>query len=221
MTQSRESQLREQLCFIGAQMHRFQLVDGASGNISARLDSERILITPSGVSKGFMKPENLIIIDLEGRQLDDNPRQPSTETPMHLEAFRKRPDVGGVIHAHPPHAVALTVAGLSLHTYTLPEVVLLLGEVPITPYATPSSTENRDAISEIIESNNALLLAYHGSLTVGADPWEAYLRLENLEYAAKLTHLIRQLGGGAPLPPHQLEKLVAMRSGYKLAGYQG
>ncbi|MFP4323751.1 MAG: class II aldolase/adducin family protein [Anaerolineales bacterium] len=221
-----ETTLREQICEIGRQMHRFQFADGTSGNISARLPDGTILMTPSGLAKGFMYPEQLIIVDTDGNRLDEpTPANadlhPTSESLMHLEAYKKRPDVGGVIHAHPPHAVALTIAGLSPQTYTLPETLLLMGEVPVTPYATPASAENRDAITDLIEDHDAILLAYHGSLTVGADVWKAYMVLETLEHAAHIITLVHALGGGPDLPPEQLDKLRALGKGYNVVNPAG
>ncbi|MBZ0306919.1 MAG: class II aldolase/adducin family protein [Anaerolineae bacterium] len=208
-----ENDLREQICQIGELMHRFQYVDGAAGNISARLDEQRILTTPSGLAKGFMRPDQLLVVDLAGNPLSAaNDLKPTSEILMHLEVYKKRPDVGGVVHAHPPHAVALTIAGIPLNYYTIPEAVVFLGDIPTTPYATPSSFENRDAIANLIGRHQALMLAYHGSLTVGKTIWEAYLRLSCLEHTARITFLTQQLGGGNPLPPEQLQKLVAQRS---------
>ncbi len=208
-----ENDLREQICQIGELMHRFQYVDGAAGNISARLDEQRILTTPSGLAKGFMHPDQLLVVDLAGNLLSAaNGLKPTSEILMHLEVYKKRPDVGGVVHAHPPHAVALTIAGIPLNCYTIPEAVVFLGDIPTTPYATPSSFENRDAIANLIGRHQALMLAYHGSLTVGKTVWEAYLRLSCLEHTARITFLTQQLGGGAPLPPEQLQKLTAQRS---------
>lgn len=208
-----ENDLREQICQIGELMHRFQYVDGAAGNISARLDEQRILTTPSGLAKGFMHPDQLLVVDLAGNLLSAaNGLKPTSEILMHLEVYQKRPDVGGVVHAHPPHAVALTIAGIPLNCYTIPEAVVFLGDIPTTPYATPSSFENRDAIATLIGRHQALMLAYHGSLTVGKTVWEAYLRLSCLEHTARITFLTQQLGGGSPLPPEQLQKLVAQRS---------
>jgi L-fuculose-phosphate aldolase len=216
-----EQQLREQICQIGRLMHQFGFVEGASGNISARLDAERILVTPSGLAKGFMQPEQLIIVDMEGRKIEetagDAHLRPTSELPMHLEAYHKRSDVNGVVHAHPPHAVALSIAGISMETPMIPEMVIMMGAIPTTPYATPSSTENRDAIAAVIERHDAILLAYHGSLTVGKDVWLAYLRLESMEHVAKILFMVHQLGGGKPLPPEQVEKLLALRRQFGLA----
>lgn len=207
-----EQQLREKICQIGELMHRFQYIDGLAGNISARLDTHHILTTPSGLAKGFMQPSQLLVVDLEGNQVSaDNGYKPTSEILMHLEVYKKRRDVGGVVHAHPPHAIALTIAGIPLNRYTIPEGVVFLGDVPTTPYSTPSSIENRDAISSLIESHDTIMLAYHGSLTVGKDVWEAYLRLTSVEHTAKITYMVHTLGSGNPLPPDQLQKLYAQR----------
>jgi len=207
-----EKALRKQICRIGKLMHRAHLVDGAAGNISARLDDDRILLTPSGLAKGFMHPDQLLILNLNGEVLEAPAGlKPSTETPMHLEVYRQRPDVGGVVHAHPPFAVALTIAGVSMQEYTIPEAIILLGEIPTAHYATPATDEDRTAIMDLVKDHDAMLLAYHGSLTVGADVWGAYLRLETLEHNAHLTYLVRQLGGGKALTPEQIEKLLELR----------
>ena len=138
-------------------------------------------------------------------------RKPTSELAMHLEAFKRRPDVGGVVHAHPITAVALSIANVSLAECVIPEAIVFLGLVPTTPYATPSSDENRRAISEVIVSHDALVLQYHGSLTVGRDVMEAYFRLETLEHTAKIIALSKLMGGGPPLPPEQVTKLIATR----------
>lgn len=216
-----ETQLRQQICEIGRQMHRFQLVDGSAGNISARLDSGSILITPSGLSKGLMQPDQVLMVDLDGYIIGSDSEatrhlKPSTETPMHLEVYKRRSDVNGVVHAHPAYATALTMAGLNLQRYTIPEAIILLGEIPNAPYATPATAEDREAVSGLIVNHDALMLSYHGSLTVGQDVWEAYARLETLEHTARLTYLVHQLGGGQPLKPEQITKLLDLRQKFGL-----
>jgi L-fuculose-phosphate aldolase len=137
--------------------------------------------------------------------------QPTSEVRMHLEAYRQRPDIGGVVHAHPPITVALSIAGVSLADCMLPEVIVTLGLVPTTEYATPASAENVRAIRDLIANHDGMILQRHGTLTVGRDPWEAYLRLECLEQVARITLVLQQLGRGEPLPPEQVEKLLAQR----------
>jgi L-fuculose-phosphate aldolase len=137
--------------------------------------------------------------------------RPTSELLMHLEAYRRRPDVHGVVHAHPITAVALSIADISLAECVVPEAVVVLGLVPTTPYANPSSEENQRAIADVIVSHDAVVLRYHGTLTVGADVNEAYLRLETLEHTAKIIALTKLLGGGPALPPEQVVKLLDAR----------
>lgn len=221
-----ESELREQICLVGQLMHRNQYIDGASGNISARLGPDRILTTPSGLAKGFMSPDELIIVNMEGERVGaitpaNKHLRPTSELTMHLECYRQRPDVQGVVHAHPPTAIALTIAGYDFGQCLIPEMVVTLGIIPTTPYATPSSPENCDAISRLILEHDAIMLAYHGSLTVATNVWDAYMRLESLEHAAKILYMVQQLGGPKrSISPDQVEKLIAIREklGYARPG---
>jgi L-fuculose-phosphate aldolase len=216
-----DQQLREQLCHIGELMHRLGLIDGASGNITARLDDEdgeaRILATPSGLAKGFMQPSQLIVVNMDGERVDEPTPynahlRPTSELSMHLECYRQRPDVHGVVHAHPPTAVALTIAGYDFQQCLIPEIVIMMGMIPVAPYSTPASVENRDAIYNLISEHDAILLAHHGSLTVGATVWDAYLRLESLEHTAKMLYMVEMLGGAkSTIEPEQVRKLLKLR----------
>lgn len=208
--------LREQVCLIGRLMHQNQYIDGAAGNISARLDEARILATPSGLAKGFMEPDQLIVVDLEGQRTGEatdanRSLKPTSELLMHLECYRRRPDVYGVVHAHPATAVALTLIGYDFRRCIIPEAVILLGMIPTTPYATPASAENRDAIRDLIAEHDVIMLAHHGSLTVSDSVWDAYLRLETLEHTARILYMAQQLGGPHELPPSQVSKLLSIR----------
>jgi L-fuculose-phosphate aldolase len=211
-----EAKLRKLICKIGKLMRRYGYIDGGSGNISTRLDAERFLITPSGIGKGYMKPDQLIVIDMDGKKVApetvaNRNMRASSETAMHLEAYRQRSDVQGVVHAHPPTAVALTLAGVTLAQCVVPEAIVMMGLVPTTPYATPSSTENSDAIRAVIPSHDVLMLSHHGSLTVGPDVWTAYLLLETLEHYANILYKAHLLGGPRPLLPDQISKLLDIR----------
>jgi L-fuculose-phosphate aldolase len=212
-----EQDLREQICLIGQLMHRNQYIDGAAGNITARMADGRVLATPSGLAKGFMKPDQLIVVDLDGSRVDEptdanRHLAPTSEITMHLECYRQRDDVGGVVHAHPQTAVALTLVGYDFQKCIIPEAIILLGLVPTTPYATPAGTENRDAIASYIRQFDAIMLAHHGSLTVAGTVWDAYMRLETLEHTAKILYMAEQLGGPRELPAHQVEKLLKIRA---------
>jgi L-fuculose-phosphate aldolase len=212
LDRSHEKALRAEIVSVGQMMHARELVDGFSGNLSVRLGSGHILATPSGLAKGRLTPEQLIIVDMQGQLVEAAPGlKPTSELLMHLEAYRRRPDISAVVHAHPMTAIALTIAGISLAECVIPEAIVVLGLVPTTPYATPSSVENQHAISELIVGHDAILLAYHGSLTVGRSVTEAYLRLESLEHTAKIIAVTRMLGGGPSLPPEQVAKLLQTR----------
>ncbi len=217
-----EQALREQICQIGRLMYQNGTIDATSGNISVRLDADRILATPSGLAKGFMVPDQLIIVDLEGNRVGPTTPanadlQPTSELLMHLECYRQRPDVNGVVHAHPPTAIALTIAGIGFDDCVVPEALVILGVIPTTPYATPASAENRDAIRHLITEHDAIMLAYHGSLTVATTVWDAYMRLETLEHTARIMFMAHQLGNVQPLPAEQVDKLLAMRQKMGLA----
>ena len=218
-----EAELREEICRIGKLMYGKGMVDATAGNISARLDSGDILLTPSGSALGFLQTEDLIIVNLDGERVDaptaaNAHLRPTSESAMHLECYRQRDDVMGVVHAHPPTAVALTLAGVDLAKQCLiPEMVVLLGLVPTAPYSTPSSDENRAAITALICEHDAILLSNHGSLTVAKDLWNAYLLLETLEHSADIIHRALQLTHElVGIPPEQVGKLVDYREQFGL-----
>ena len=217
-----EADLRALICRIGALMHQKGTIDGTAGNISARLDDGGILLTPSGLATGFLQPEQLIIVDLDGRRIDDPAAanaglRPTSESAMHLECYRQRHDVNGVVHAHPPTAIALTLAGVDLGQCLIPEMVVLLGLVPTAPYSTPSSEENRIAITSLIREHDAIMLSNHGSLTVAKSLWDAYLLLESLEHGATIIHRALQISQKLnAIPPEQVGKLVDYREQFGL-----
>lgn len=221
-TDNSPANLRHEIVRIGRLMYDRGLVAGLSGNLSARSGPERLLVTPSGVAKGFLRPEHMLEVDLQGRLLDaereaNSGLRPTSELPMHLEVYRQRPDVGAVVHAHPTATIALSIAGIGLDRPVVPEAVVLLGEVPTAPYATPSTDEDRLAIRDLISHHDAIVLSHHGALTVGTDLWEAFLKLETLEAAAKIIAWAHVLGEPAELSPEQVDKLHALRQGLGFA----
>lgn len=207
-----EGALREQMVRLATRMYERDYIAGVAGNLSARLTETTLLTTPGGGSKADLDPEGLVVVDLEG-EVVRAPRgvRPTSELPMHLEVYRQRPDVGAALHAHPVHCVALSMVGISLDEPLIPEAVVLLGPVPTAAYATPSSEENRDAIADLIGRHDAILLAHHGSLTVGRDLEEAFLRLETLEHVARTVSIAHRLGRPSALAGRDLEKLLVMR----------
>jgi len=197
-------------------------VAASDGNVSIRLGPDRILVTPSGLSKGFLSPDQLIITDMAGNKLPphtpaNRDLQPSSEIKMHLEAYRQRADIGAVVHAHPPKATACTLAGISLARCILPEVVLTLVAIPTAEYATPSTFEVPQAIRDLIRNYDALLLERHGALTVGKDVYDAYFKLEKVEHTAEVTLAAASLGRVRGLSGEEVAKLEAVRRQMGLA----
>ena len=186
------------------------------GNISVRLDAARLLMTPKGVCKGFMDPAMMCITDLDGKKLAGE-RDPSSEMQMHLEVYRRRPDVNAVVHAHPPIATGFAVAGIPLDKAVLAEVVTSLGSVPIAAYATPSTRALPEAVSQYIKAHDGMLLANHGALTVGTDLFSAYFKMETIEHFAQISFIARMLGGERLLSRDEVLRLQGLRGMYGIA----
>ena len=217
-----DRQLRQEIVKIGRLMYAKGFIVASDGNISARLADGRILITPSGLHKGMLEPDQLLIVDEDRRRsfpstVANRRLKPTSELPMHLEVYRRRPDVTAVVHAHPPITVALSIAGVPMADCLLPEVIVTLGLIPTTQYATPSSEENVRAIRDFIGRHDALVLQRHGSLTVGNSPMQAYMRLETVEQNARIAFVLAQLGVRNPLPPAEVEKLLQQREAMGLS----
>lgn len=204
-----ETSAREAIVEIGRRMHDRGLIAGGEGNVSVRLSPRRVLITPSGVNKGFLHPGDLVTIDLEGHP-EESRRRVSSEVRLHLAAYRVRGDVGAVIHAHPPAAVALTLAGLSLDPPLVPELLTALGPVPTAPYATPSTEALADGVAERFRVANAVLMDRHGAVCLGPDLVTAYDRLESLEHNARIAWMAFTIGNPAPLPVTERARLERM-----------
>jgi L-fuculose-phosphate aldolase len=205
-----EARLREEIVEAGKRLYKKGFVAANDGNVSARLDGGRILITPSGVCKGDMDPGMLVVVDGDGKVLSGR-LKPSSEMKMHLAVYRIRDDVKAIVHAHPPKATAFAVAGLPLDKLTLPEVVFSLGSVAFSEYGTPSTKQVPEAVVRVIGDAGAVLLANHGALTVGAGVMDAYFRMETLEHFAAITLYARLLGGERELSPKEESELIRIR----------
>ena len=210
-----ETDLRLAIVECGRVCYERHLMTSNDGNISVRMDDGHILITPSGISKGRLQTEDLLVVDLDGNIISAmTDRRPSSETPMHLEVYKQREDVRAVIHAHPIFATTLTVSGLEFPVDVLPEVLLTLGNVPITAYATPSSHEDADAIRPFVKDHNALLLCQHGSLTYGKNLDEALMHLERIEHVSEIYWRAKMLGNVKRVPPEAQAQLLLLREKY-------
>ncbi|MGA9365074.1 MAG: class II aldolase/adducin family protein [Bacteroidota bacterium] len=181
-------------------------VSATDGNISARLENGNILATPTAMNKGMVSPDDLVIVDPSGK-LVSGLKRPSTELQMHLFIYRERPDVQAVVHAHPPYATGFATARIPLTECLFPEVIVGLGGVPLANYATPSTSEVVESIAPFVRKANAILLANHGVVTYGADPLDAYFKMEKVEHAAHITLVARLLGGEKVLSESDIEKL--------------
>jgi L-fuculose-phosphate aldolase len=211
-----ESSLRADIVEVGRRMYARGYTASNDGNISVRLGTDRLLMTPKGVCKGFMTPDMMCITDLDGRKLQGD-RDPSSEMLMHLEVYRQRPDVTAVVHAHPPIATGFAVAGIPLDRAVLAEVVTTLGSVPIAEYATPSTLELPAAVSKFIKAHDGMLLANHGALTVGAELFQAYFKMETIEHFAHISLVARLLGRENLIAREELTRLQALRGTYGIA----
>lgn len=211
-----ESTLRSDIVELGRRLYERGYVASNDGNISVRLDAGRLLTTPTGVSKGFMSPDMMIVTDMTGRKVSGT-REPSTEILMHLAVYELRPDVRAVVHAHPPTATGFAVAGIALDRAVLAEVVTTLGSIPIAPYGTPSTHELADGVRQFIRAHDGLLLANHGAITVGGDLHSAYYKMETVEHFARISLVARLLGRETLLSRDEVDRLQALRGRYGIA----
>lgn len=203
-----EQKMREEICEIGRRMYGRRMVAANDGNISVRLSENVILCTPTGVSKGFMKPEQLCKIDLSGKVVEAAEGfGPSSEVKMHVRVYQKRPDIAAVVHAHPIFATGFAVMGRALDIPIMPEVIVNFGKVPLAPYGTPSTEEIPDAIEPYLADYQAILLEHHGALTWAKDLQTAYMKMESVEFYAELLYRTTQLGGPRELSEERLKRL--------------
>lgn len=210
-----EYEARETICEIGKLLYDRGYVASNDGNLSVRLDERRLLMTPSGVSKGRMSPDMMLVTDLDGRVLEGN-RHPTSEAKMHLAVYQNRPDVNAVVHAHPPISTAFAICRRPMDTPYLAELVVGLGEVPVTKeFAMLSTDEVPQSIEPFLADHNAVLLANHGSLSWGNDLWQAFDRLETVEHTGKILMHVNALGDGVTLSDHEVATLISLRSQYE------
>jgi len=210
-----EQKLRLQICDIGRNLFNKDFIAANDGNISARLSENEILTTPRQVSKGYLEPHMIVKVNLQGEVLEAaEGYRPSTETKMHLRIYNELPEMNGVVHAHPPYATAFAIKGEALDKMMMPESVIMIGDIPLAEYGTPSTEEIPDSLMPFLGKKTAVLLENHGALTWGTDVMDAYLNMERLEYTAKITFITRMINGERELPQHRIDELVALRSFY-------
>jgi L-fuculose-phosphate aldolase len=191
------------------------LIAGRDGNLSVRLGPDRVLVTPSGFIKSLVTAADMVEVDLAGKPRTRGPRKPTSELDLHLRILRHRPDVVAVVHAHPPTATGFAVAGEEIPGNLLPELIFVVGPVPLVPFGMPGTSELGDRIVPYLEDrrHQALLLANHGAVTVGKTLDEAWIRMESLEHSARIITAAHAVGEPKPLTAQAVERLQRERDG--------
>jgi L-fuculose-phosphate aldolase len=186
---------------------------GASGNLSVRLDDRRLLVTPTGVSKFLLRSADMVIVDLQGRQLDGY-RKMTSEVSMHLAVYRHRDDVTAVIHSHPPIATAFACVGRGLDEMLCQEAVMTLGVVPLATYATTGTEDVAASLVPFIPDHDAILMANHGAVSYGRTLLEAFQKMEIVEHLAQIALVAHQLGAPRVLKHEQVKQLRDAKTRY-------
>ena len=207
-----EARLRTAICKIGELCYSRGTVVASDGNISARMRDGSILVTPTGSMKGFLTPHQLAKLDKHGTPAGTGPK-PSSEIGIHLVVYEERPDAQAVIHAHPPHAVAMTNAGIDMQMPVIPEVIVTIGGIPTAPFGTPGTPELPETIRDIVRCSDTVVMTNHGSVTLGSNLMDAFKKLDMLEHTARILWLAHTAKGGLdPLPAQDVAKLLATRT---------
>lgn len=212
-----EIKFKQQICEIGKRVYQKGFVAANDGNISTRVSENEFLITPTGVSKGYMTPEMIVKVDGQGNVLEGD-FKPTSEMKMHLLVYRERPDIHSVVHAHPPYATAFAIAGIPLDQAIMPESVVYLGNIPIAEYGTPSTEEIPDAVKKHVHTHQGVLLENHGALTWGTSLEHAYYLMESLEFSAKINWISKQMNGDRELSKKHVQRLVEMKIAMGIMG---
>lgn len=210
---AKDSQSRKEIVRLGKILHERGFIAACDGNLSVRLDDNRVLVTPTGMSKGMMQPADMVIVDMAGRKLKGK-RSVTSEIGMHLLIYEMRPDVHGIVHAHPRTATGFAAAGMALNQPLVCEVVIGLGQIPLAPYGTPGTPELAQTLEPLVPQYDAILMANHGVVTYGSDLLSAFMKMETVEHFAQIALVTHMLGQQQLLACDQLEKLVAVRGNY-------
>ncbi len=212
-----ERQHREDIVRFGRLLHQRGYIAATDGNLSVRLDQESVLSTPTGMSKGMLEPEDLVVVDMKGKRVMGR-RQVSSEIGMHLLIYRLRPDAHGIVHAHPTTATGYAAAGLPLNQALISEIVLSLGCIPLARYATPGTPELVEALQPLVPQYDAILMANHGVVTYGEDLTRAYMKMETVEHFAQIALVTHLLGRQQLLTQDEVGKLIDARERYGISG---
>ncbi len=212
----REIDAKYAICEIGRRIWTKNYVASNDGNLSCRLGKDRILATPTMISKGFMTPDDLVIVNLKGEQIA-GVKKVTSEIKMHLHIYKNRNDIDAIVHAHPPHATAFAITKKQLPKCVLPEVEIFLGQIPIASYATPGTEEFAKSVDPYINQHFAFLLTNHGAVTLGKDPFDAYYKMETLDQYCMILILAKQLGELNKLDYNSMQDIFKLKEKYGIS----
>ncbi len=215
-----EKELRQDIVDIGRLVFQKGWVAANDGNISIRLGPNRILATCTGISKGMMTPDDLILVDMQGNKIEGR-RERTSEIAMHTTIYSMRPDIQAVVHAHPPVSTGFAAAGRALNMALLPEVIIGLGCVPLADYGLPGTPALTDPMLPYIPKYDAIMMGNHGAVCYGEDVYKAYFKMETVEHFARIALVAELLGGAKPLPRVEVDKLFDSRTRYGVKAKAG
>lgn len=212
-----ERSARQQIAEVAREIYGRKLSGATDGNISIRLSDGRFATTPSGVHKGRLTPADILIVDAAGQVVgrppvgrQGHPLKPSSELGLHLACYQRRPDIGAVVHAHPPMAIAYTLAGGALSQVLVSEVVFAVGQIATAPYTTPTTAQVPAVLGDYVACYDCVILPRHGSVTVGEDLDTALARLDALEHTAQIYCMVKLMGGAPPIQPAEVDRLFGL-----------
>jgi len=202
--------LKEEICEIGRRVYNKGFAAANDGNISIRVGENEVLCSPTMICKGFMQPEDICAVDMDGHQIAGK-RKRTSEVLLHLEIMKQRPDVKAVVHCHPPHATAFAIVGEPIPQCILPEVEVFMGEVPIAPYETPGDQRFAETVTPFLKSSNTIILKNHGTVSFGKDLTDAYWKTEILDAYCRILLLARPMGNVEYLPEQKNRELLELK----------
>ncbi|SFH85819.1 class II aldolase/adducin family protein [Planctomicrobium piriforme] len=203
-------EIKEWICEVGRRVYTKGFAAANDGNISYRVGENEVLCSPTMICKGFMKHEDICMVDLDGKQLAGT-RKRTSEILLHLNIMKHRPDVKAVVHCHPPHATAFAVSREAIPQCVLPEIEVFMGEVPLAPYETPGAQGFADTVTPFLKSSNTIILTNHGTVTFGKTLEEAYWKTEILDAYCRILILSKQLGGITYLNEQKSRELLDLK----------
>lgn len=212
-----DAEVKRDILEAGRRLYQKNFVAANDGNLSAKVSDHFVWATPTGVSKGFMTEDMLVKLDLDGNVVEGS-HKPSSEIKMHLRIYREAPEIHAVAHAHPPASSTFAAAGIPLDQALLQEAVVLLGVIPVAPYALPGSGALAESVVPYLSGYNGLLLEHHGAVSWGDSVMQALYRLESIEYNATVMMYTRMLGCERPLKNKQIDELIALRPAWGVTG---